>query len=138
MKKFLLSLCAIAVAGVCMFMTSCKDDDDPIIYNNIKEAVEKVQDQDAVYEYYLNGQKVETLEQLQKLLENQVPGTEVNVTIKEIKDGQEKTSSKNITIPTGGTGKQTVVLDIPTIGQNGDVTQVVIELEVRHNGGGVN
>lgn len=136
MKKFLLSLCAIAVAGVCMFMTSCKDDDDPIIYNNVAEAVQKVQDQAATYTYTLNGQTYSTPAQLQAAINNLPADTEFTITVTETKDGQTKTATSNGRTPkTGESGQATII--VPSIDQDKNI-EVVVDMTAKHNGGGVN
>ena len=114
MKKFLLSLCAVAVAGVCLFMTSCKDDDDPIIYNNIAEAIQKVQDQEATYTYTLNGQTYNSLSALQ--------------------NGQTKTATSNGRTPKAGQSS-TVEVIVPSIDNDKNETVVVNMTASTHSGG---
>jgi hypothetical protein len=135
MKKFLLSLCAIAVAGVCMFMTSCKDDDDPIIYNNVAEAIQKVQDQAAVYTYTLNGQTYNTPAELQAAINALPADTEFTITVTETKGGESKTATSNGRTPkTGQSGQATII--VPSIDQDQNI-EVVVDMTAKHNGGGL-
>lgn len=135
MKKFLLSLCAIAVAGVCMFMTSCKDDDDPIIYNNVAEAIQKVQDQDAVYTYTLNGQTYNTVSELQAAINALPADTEFTITVTETKGGESKTATSNGRTPKTGQSSQTTII-VPSIDQDQNI-EVVVDMTAKHNGGGL-
>jgi len=138
MKKFLLSLCAIAVAGVCLFMTSCKDDDDPIIYNDIASAIKNVMDPNATYRYWFDGREVipPTPEQLQKEIQNAGEGEHTITMEMETPDGQKQTATTNITI---GSGSGTAVLNVPTTNPNGEPTTEQVEFHYttseRHNGG---
>lgn len=135
MKKFLLSLCAIAVAGVCMFMTSCKDDDDPIIYNNVAEAIQKVQDQDAVYTYTLNGQTYNTVAELQAAINALPADSEFTITVTETKGGESKTATSNGRTPKTGQSGQTTII-VPSIDQDQNI-EVVVDMTAKHNGGGL-
>lgn len=130
MKKFLLSLCAIAVAGACLFMTSCKDDDDPITYSDIASALKNVMDEGATYKYFLNGHEVipPTPEQLQKEFQN-VHGDFTLVIEETTPDGGKNTATTNGTI----TGNGTLIVNVPTDG--GIVPIEVHYTETIHNGG---
>lgn len=136
MKKFLLSLCAVAVAGVCLFMTSCKDDDDPIIYNNIKAAIEQVQDkgEDVKYEYNLNGTTYSSLDALQNAINNLPADTEFTITVTETKGGQTKTATSNGRTPKAGQSS-TVEVIVPSIDNNKNETVVVNMTASTHSGG---
>ena len=134
MKKFLLSLCAVAVAGVCLFMTSCKDDDDPIIYNNIAEAIQKVQDQEATYTYTLNGQTYNSLSALQNAVNNLPADTEFTITVTETKGGQTKTATSNGRTPKAGQSS-TVEVIVPSIDNDKNETVVVNITASTHSGG---
>ena len=134
MKKFLLSLCAVAVAGVCLFMTSCKDDDDPSIYNNITEAIQKVQDQDATYTYTLNGQTYKSLSDLQSAINNLPADTDFTITVTETKGGQTKTATSNGRTPKVGQSS-TVEVIVPSIDNDKNETVVVNMTASTHSGG---
>ena len=134
MKKFLLSLCAVAVAGVCLFMTSCKDDDDPIIYNNIAEAIQKVQDQEATYTYTLNGQTYKSLSDLQSAINNLPADTDFTITVTETKGGQTKTATSNGRTPKVGQSS-TVEVIVPSIDNDKNETVVVNMTASTHSGG---
>lgn len=134
MKKFLLSLCAVAVAGVCLFMTSCKDDDDPIIYNNITEAIQKVQDQGATYTYTLNGQTYNSLSDLQTAINNLPADTEFTITVTETKGGETKTATSNGRTPKVGQSS-TVEVIVPSIDNDKNETVVVNMTASTHSGG---
>ena len=140
MKKFLLSLCAIAVTGACLFMTSCKDDDDPIIYNNIKQAIENAKDADAVYTYSVTVNGVVTefdnLQDVQTFFEGLAPETQYTITVTEVKGGQSKTATSGGQTPSPGENA-TGTVAIPSIDDD-TIKYVEFEMKSTHNGGAVN
>ncbi len=88
MKKFLLSLCVLAMASVCVFMTSCKDED-----GNEKDYVTQVNSNVAkkiaaaentavyTYKYTMNGQTYNTAEELQEAIKELPVGTQAEVQV---------------------------------------------------------
>ena len=143
MKKFLLSLCVLAVAGVCMFMTSCKDGDELAtrtrVVNNVEQAIAAVENPNFTYTYVLNGVSYNSLSDLSRAIENLPAGSENTIyVIAQPNDGGEPITGPSspfvtpqpgqpgISVPvvipdgtggTGGTG-ETAIIDIKTIEQD--------------------
>lgn len=94
MKKFLLSLCVFAVASACVFMTSCKDEDDNVQnYESILTAVSSMLDPTCTYTFTYGGKTYTTVEDLAEALAN-TAGNGSNVTIgvdATLPDGSKKT-----------------------------------------------
>lgn len=140
MKKFLLSLCVLAVAGVCVFMTSCKDDDElqTRVNSNVETAIAAAQDDaNYDYQYVLNGQTYTSLEALQNAIselpadtQNEVYVVATNKTTGEVKQG----TTSSFTAPQPGQST-TVKIEVPgTTTQTAEVT-LNTTLESQHSGG---
>lgn len=140
MKKFLLSLCVLAVAGVCVFMTSCKDDDElqTRVNSNVETAIAAAQDDaNYDYQYVLNGQTYTSLEALQNAIselpadsQNEVYVVATNKTTGEVKQG----TTSSFTAPQPGQST-TVKIEVP--GTTTTTAEVTLNttLESQHSGG---
>lgn len=94
MKKFLLSLCVLAVASACVFMTSCKDEDDNTSnYEDIFSAVYSLLDPSCTYTFTYGGKPYKTVEDLAEALVNTpAPGGNFTVGVDAtLPDGSKKT-----------------------------------------------
>ena len=139
MKKFLLSLCVLAVAGVCVLMTSCKDDDELAtrVNTNIASVIAAAQDAGYTYTYVLNGQTYTSLGAVQDAINDFPAGTtnEIYVVATPNDGGQPKQGeAATFTTPQPG-GSTTFTVDVP-----GDTTKPVTvtlntTLESQHSGG---
>lgn len=139
MKKFLLSLCVLAVAGVCVFMTSCKDDDElqTRVNSNVETAIKNAEDANYDYKYVLNGQTYTSLEALDQAIkdlpadsQNEIYVVATDKNTGEVKQGATssfvapqpgKTTTVNVEVP--GTTTQTAEITLNTT------------LESQHSGG---
>ena len=76
MKKFLLSFCVLAVASVCVFMTSCKDEDAlAAAAKNIPAPTVPFGYTSATYSYVLDGVTYNSIEELNAALATMDPGS---------------------------------------------------------------
>ena len=139
MKKFLLSLCALAVAGVCVFMTSCKDDDELAtrINSNIVSAIAAAQDAGYTYTYVLNGQTFTTPEALQAAI-NDLPAGSTNeiYVVATPTDGSQPIQGQTATFTAPQPGETTsFTVEVP--GDTTDTVTVIMNttLESQHSGG---
>lgn len=141
MKKFLLSLCVLAVASACVFMTSCKDEDDTTSnYETMFTAISSLLDPSCTYTFNVGGKTYTTVEDLVQALVATPAGTPINVDVNANTPNGKKNGSITGTVP--GTGqKTTVTYNIPQRGnpktghmdvQWNTSAPVVIDI---HNGG---
>ena len=142
MKKFLLSLCVLAVASVCVFMTSCKDSDEfsTHVTNDAKTVINQAQDPAYTYTYVLNGQTYNSLDALNKAIDELPAGSEGNtiyVVATPTGGGAAKTG-QTTTFSTPKPGEKTIVkVEVPgTTNKDVNVT-LVTTVENQHSGGAV-
>jgi hypothetical protein len=141
MKKFLLSLCVLAVASACVFMTSCKDEDDTTSnYETMFNAISSLLDPSCTYTFKVGGKSYTTVEDLVQALVATPAGSSVNVDVEAATPNGKKNGSITGTIPAAGQ-KTTVTYNIPQRGNpktgHMDVqwnTSAPIVIE-QHNGG---
>lgn len=156
MKKFLLSLCAIAVASACVFMTSCKDDDEwaeqinvPSVANAVASAQAAGVTAGLTYSYQLNGQEYTSPEALQQAIAALEPGSQNNTLVVVAKDPATGASQSGkvttFSVPAVGGQPQQIVFNIPTTtnptddGSNNTATISITTTETRqHSGGTIN
>ncbi len=149
MKKFLLSLCVLAVASVCVFMTSCKDEDDDAENNTVFAAIANTiaqnQDPTCTYTYTLTvGGKTTTYNSAEDLADALVElpqGTVADVAVvATLPDGTKKPgTSTKITVPGQGQ-KVSGTIEIPQGGSKGPKTGKIditwpTTVTPQHNGG---
>jgi len=142
MKKFLLSLCVLAVASVCVFMTSCKDSDEfnTHINNNAQSQIAAVQDPGYTYTYVLNGQTYNSLNALNKAIDELPAGSEGNTiyVVATPTDGGPAKTGKTSTFATPKPGEKAVVsVEVP--GDTNKTTQINLNttVESQHSGGAI-
>lgn len=142
MKKFLLSLCVLAVASVCVFMTSCKDSDEfnTHINNNVQSQIAAVQDPGYTYTYVLNGQTYNSLNALNKAIDELPAGSEGNTiyVVATPTDGGPAKTGKTSTFATPKPGEKAVVsVEVP--GDTTETTQITLNttVESQHSGGAI-
>lgn len=142
MKKFLLSLCVLAVASVCVFMTSCKDSDEfnTHINNNVTSQIAAVQDPGYTYTYVLNGQTYNSLDALNKAIDELPAGSEGNTiyVVATPTDGGPAKTGKTSTFATPKPGEKAVVsVEVP--GDTNKTTEVTLNttVESQHSGGAI-
>lgn len=142
MKKFLLSLCVLAVASVCVFMTSCKDSDEfnTHINNNAQSQIAAVQDPGYTYTYVLNGQTYNSLNALNKAIDELPAGSEGNTiyVVATPTDGGPAKTGKTSTFATPKPGEKAVVsVEVP--GDTNKTTQITLNttVESQHSGGAI-
>ncbi len=142
MKKFLLSLCVLAVASVCVFMTSCKDSDEfnTHINNNAQSQIAAVQDPGYTYTYVLNGQTYNSLNALNKAIDELPAGSEGNTiyVVATPTDGGPAKTGKTSTFATPKPGEKAVVsVEVP--GDTTKTTQINLNttVESQHSGGAI-
>ncbi|MCR4994649.1 MAG: hypothetical protein K6A32_04605 [Bacteroidales bacterium] len=118
MKKFLLSFCMLAVASVCVFMTSCKDDDEEAmkqnttITGNVDDIVAQEIANGVTYSFVVNGTTYNSWDDVVADFEDLPAGTYTIQVIME-KDGETyEGEPTTFTIPTSGS--VVVDVDIPT------------------------
>jgi hypothetical protein len=141
MKKFLLSLCVLAVASVCVFMTSCKDEDDtPQNKETMFNAISSLLDPSCTYTFKVGGKSYSTVEDLVDALVATPAGSSINVVVDADTPNGKKSGSITGTVPAAGQ-KTTVTYIIPQRGNpktgHMDVqwnTSAPIVIE-QHNGG---
>ena len=152
MKKFLLSLCVLAVASVCVFMTSCKDDDEnydvktqvnlPASFvNDIKAK----QDANCTYTYEVNGKVCNSVEELQAAIAELPAGetAKITVTAKNSTNGATYTATSDFVVPAAKASEATsfnYAIAIPTeadqTGANNKATGTASATEtISHSGG---
>ena len=142
MKKFLLSLCVLAVASVCVFMTSCKDEDDNTSnYETVFNAIAPLLDPSCTYTYVLAGKTYDNLEDLAAAMAELPTGSTATVTVNATTaDGQKKSGSVTGTVPAPGK-QSSISYDIPQGGNKADrtgkvnVTWPTTVTPKTHNGG---
>jgi len=117
MKKFLLSLCVLAVASVCVFMTSCKDEDDNASNNEgLFTAIASKLDPSCTYTFVMGGKTYTTVEELVQALAEQPAGTAATVTVNATTpDGTKKSGSISGTVVAPGQ-TSSITYDIPQRG----------------------
>lgn len=142
MKKFLLSLCVLAVASVCVFMTSCKDSDEfnTHINNNAQSQIAAVQDPGYTYTYVLNGQTYNSLNALNKAIDELPAGSEGNTiyVVATPTDGGPAKTGKTSTFATPKPGEKAVVsVEVP--GDTTKTTAITLNttVESQHSGGAI-
>ena len=142
MKKFLLSLCVLAVASVCVFMTSCKDSDEfnTHIHNNAQSQIAAVQDPGYTYTYVLNGQTYNSLNALNKAIDELPAGSEGNTiyVVATPTDGGPAKTGKTSTFATPKPGEKAVVsVEVP--GDTNKTAEVTLKttVESQHSGGAI-
>ncbi len=143
MKKFLLSLCVLAVASVCVFMTSCKDSDEfnTHINNNVKSEIAAAQDADYTYTYVLNGQTYNSLDALNKAIDELPAGSEGNTiyVVATPTDGGPAKTGKTSTFATPKPGEKAVVVSVEVPGDTNKTAEVTLNttVESQHSGGAI-
>ena len=153
MKKFLLSLCAIAVASACVFMTSCKDDDEnydvktqvnlPASFvNDIKAK----QDANYNYTYEVNGKVCNNEEELKAAIAELPAGQTAQIKVTATPksgSGAALTSTSDFVVPAAKASEATsfnYAIAIPTAadqtGANNKATGTASATEtISHSGG---
>ena len=144
MKKFLLSLCVLAVASVCVFMTSCKDSDEfnTHINNNAASMIAAVQDAGYTYTYVLNGQTYNSLDALNKAIDELPAGSEGNTiyVVATPTDGGAPKTGQTTTFSTPKPGEKAVVVHVEVPGDTTKDAAVTLQttVESQHSGGAIN
>lgn len=153
MKKFLLSLCAIAVASACVFMTSCKDEDEYAEQVNVPSVANAVASAQAAgitagltYSYKLNGQEYTSPEALQQAIAALEPGTQNNtleVVAKDAAGNVQVGKASTFNVPAAGGQPQQIVFYVPKNmtddGANNAATiSISTTLVSQHSGGTIN
>lgn len=145
MKKFLLSLCVLAAASVCVFMTSCKDDEGTNAdyvsgqtqINKTAAKAEIATAKDATlgaYTYELNGKPYTSEDALIDAISQMEPGAEYTITTTN-SNGQ-KATTQGVLPAAGSTGK----IDIAFVQADGTTKKtaqinVTSTFEYQHSGG---
>lgn len=133
----------LAVASVCVFMTSCKDDDVPIVNvtSNVSnlEAAEKA-NPNTTYKYELDGVIYNSVEELQAALNALEPGSTghtytVIATDKNDPSNTQRSETISFTVPTQGS--VTVTFNFPTPQGTVSVTIIVTVTPTTHSGGAI-
>ena len=141
MKKFLLSLCVLAIAGVCVFMTSCKDNDEVAtrVNSNVKTAIAAAQDAGYTYSYVLNGQTYNSLDALNNAIADLPAGTQNEIYVVATPDGGGAPITGQTTTFTTPQPGQTTTVPVVVPGDTNTTVNVVLNttLEAQHSGGAV-
>lgn len=146
MKKFLLSLCVLAVASVCVFMTSCKDEESMEQITRVNVSLSKVfaaEDPAYTYTYTLNGVSYTTPEAVQAAVNALPAGSEAVLEITATNNAdptQVKKTSNTIKIPAAGSSVQSTPSNIVVPGTVDKTIEVsaVTTTENMHSGGQAN
>ena len=146
MKKFLLSLCVLAAASVCVFMTSCKDDEGTNAdyvsgqtqINKAEAKAEMAKAKDATlgaYTYELNGKTYTSEDALIDAINKMEPGAEYKITTTN-SNGQQATT-QGVLPAAGSKGK----IEIAFAQADGTPKKAQIDVtstfEYQHSGGSV-
>ena len=138
MKKFLLSLCMIAVASICVLsITSCKDDDEmqstTTVSGNFDSIIKGQIDKGVSYSFVIDGQNYSSWDAAKNALAGLPAGSHTFQTVMN-KDGQTyKGTPTTFTVPTSGS--VTFNVDVPTADAEHS-TGAKITLTVAGHGGG--
>ncbi len=144
MKKFLLSICMLAVASVCLFMTSCKDDDEPAVVQVTGSLDQVIGDETStnpgfVYSFELDGRTYNSLDALKAAIAALPEGTTHTLTVIGT-DANGKAHRGNTTTFTSPRAGQSVTIPIDVPLHDADHSQgatLVITAPESHNGGAV-
>ena len=137
MKKFLLSLCMIAVASFCVLsITSCKDDDEmqstTTVSGNFDSIINGQTAKGVSYSFVIDGQNYSSWDAAKNALAGLPAGSHTFQTVM-TKDGQTyKGTPTTFTVPS--TGSVTINVDVPTADAEHS-TGAKITLTIGHNGG---
>lgn len=141
MKKFLLSLCMLAVASACVFMASCKDDDELArakVSGTLEQVVNNEMRQHGVsYTFQLDGQIYNSYSAFAEAVAALPAGSNhtMSVTMVDKNGNAHKGDSVSFTVP--ASGSVTVPVDVPVHNADHSDGATVVIAAPSHSGGRV-